>query len=153
MRLTVILIFVSFFSLAQEIHEKIKIKKSDYSIYFFNTSSPSEVINSTNNLFVLQLGSSRKCKTVIEITNGQLKPIKNDSIYKLVHLPGMNYRHLFISSTEQNNSSSTASQKLCPDFKTEVNGANTLLPDSVIQIKLLNLSNDSIHLTNKYYYR
>lgn len=152
MRLTTILLFISYFITAQESYEKIKIKKSDYSIYFFNTSTTSYSINASSNVFYLRLGSSRKCKTLIEINNGQLKALSGDSLYKLAYLPGMNYRHYYINPTELNDNISP-SDKNCSLFKTEVNGANTAMPDSVIQIKLLNLNGDTIHLVNKYYYR
>lgn len=160
MRIFILLIFFPFLIHSQEIHDKIKIKKSDYSIYFYKTGSKSDsLITSTNNQFVLKIGNARKCKSVIEVYNGRLSEIKKDSLYKLSFMPGMNYRHLFADSAiiveppkNKITPSKTKVVSPCSYFKTEVNGAGTVSGKTIL-IQIKSLSGDSTFLTNKYYYR
>lgn len=161
MRFLILIIFFSFSIKAQEIHEKIKIKKSDYSIYFFQTGKATDTISSSsNNTFFLKSGNARKCKSVIEVYNGRLSEIKKDSLYELSYMPGMNYRHLFkdslIVTENPKNSFTPAKTKVvspCSYFKTEVNGSGNAYGEKTILIKIVSASGDSTFLTNKYYYR
>lgn len=155
MHIFILFIAFPFLLHSQEIHDKIKIKKSDYSIYFFKIGNTSDsVITSSNNQFILKMGNSRKCKAVIEVYNGRLSEIKKDSLYKLSYMPGMNYRHLF-KDTDLIQRKTSVSKTIthCPYFKTEVNGSGTGYNDKTILIKIVSASGDSTFLTNKYYYR
>ncbi len=141
--------------------DKIKIKKEDYSLYFFQKGIKSDTITSQkNNLFVLKIGVSRRCNALIEVENGRLIPTNNDSIYQLSYMPHLNYRHFFkdsLSSSEayktKNSSSKKPNISPCSNFKTEINGSNNTDQSKQINITIKNKSNDSLYLSNKFYYR
>ncbi len=160
MRLLFIFIFIGSFFKAQSQPDKIKIKKEDYSIYFFNQGKKSDTINSNNNTFVLKLGVSRRCNTFIEIENGKLIETKNDSLFKLMYMPGMNYRHLYRDTvvTELPAKSTIAPAKTriyqkCGLFTTQVNGSSGNPQSKTIVIKFKSFQNDTIYLSNKYYFK
>jgi hypothetical protein len=161
MRLLLLLVFTQQLLVAQESPEKIKIKKEDYSIYFFQKDIKSDTISKTSaNLFVLKIGISRRCNALIEIDNGRLVPTKNDSIYQLVYMPNINYRHRFRDSaivTEPPKNKLSPAKKStvspCSVFKTEVNGSGNSGLTKQISIRIKNNANDSLYLSNKYYYR
>lgn len=140
--------------------DKIKIKKEDYSIYFFNSGKKTDTIQNTNNTFVLKLGVSRRCNTFIEIENGKLVETESDSLFKLMYMPGMNYRHLYRDTvvTELAAKSAMAPAKTriyqkCGLFTTQVNGSSGNAQNRTISIKFKSFQNDTIYLSNKYYFK
>jgi len=161
MRFILLLFILPLTIVAQNNLDKIKIKKEDYSLYFFQKGIKSDTITSQkNNLFVLKIGVSRRCNALIEVENGRLIPTNNDSIYQLSYMPHLNYRHFFkdsISSAEayktKNSSSKKPNISPCSIFKTEINGSNNTGQSKQINITIKNKSNDSLYLSNKFYYR
>lgn len=154
MRFILLFLMLQLHTSAQNIPDKIKIKKEDYSLYFFQKGAKTDTISSqNNNLFVLKIGVSRRRNAIIEIENGRFETTKNDSIYKLVHMPGMNYRHLFGDSTTTEKSEKKTSPFACTVFKTQVNGSNASGHSKQIHITIKNNTGDSLYLSNKYYYR
>lgn len=161
MRFILLLVFTQQLLVAQELPEKIKIKKEDYSIYFFQQGVKLDTIsNASGNLFILKIGISRRCNALIEIENGRLVATKNDSIYKLTYTPYINYLHRFRDSTSvsdqvQHHNSDTKKKVVqsCSVFKTEINGSGNASLSKFITIRIKNNANDSLYLNNKYYYR
>ena len=84
----------------------------------------------------------------------------NDSLFKLVYMPGMNYRHLYRDSvvTEVAAKSAIAPAKTrlyqkCGIFVTQVNGSNGNSQNRTIGVKFKSFQNDTIYLSNKYYFK
>lgn len=158
MRYLVQFIFILFsFSLLSQ-NEKITIKKEDFSLFFFQSGVKSDTITKNKgNVFYLKAGKNRKCDLLIEIENAKLTPHKGDSLYQLVRMPGMNYRHRFVcgseQSTDKKNGKTQPPNTAVNELKTEVNGAGTNANSSEVRIKFTNLRGDSLLLQNHFYYR
>jgi hypothetical protein len=153
---TFIFIFLQPYIFSQ--NEKIKIKKEDYSLYFFQKGNKTDTISKTKgDLFYLKAGLSRRSDLLIEIENGKLLPLINDTIMQLVLMPGMNYRHRFSTNSSSNmiSEKNKSADKPLPFsvFKTEVNGASVNQNPSQITIRFTNLRGDSILLKNIFFYR
>lgn len=154
------LFFIFFFLVCTFCHysqnEKITIKKEDYSLFFFKSGIKSDTIRANDNTFFLKTGKNRRCDLLIEIENGKLSPYKGDSLYQLVRMPGMNYRHRFVCHSVQNagkkHTKTQETLSIAGELKTEVNGASSGNP-SLITIQFTNQRGDSLLLKNNFYYR
>jgi len=72
--------------------QKIKVKREDNRFLFFQTGLPGDtLLKHKNDLFVVKFPDSLQHHLVIYIQNAQLTKAKNDSLFRLVYVPGMKY--------------------------------------------------------------
>lgn len=72
----------------------LKVKKEDNRFLFFQKGLKSDtVIKNKNDLFYIKLPDSLKQNIQIFLNNGQFIKTDNDTIYRLIQIPGMKYSH------------------------------------------------------------
>jgi hypothetical protein len=127
--------------------EKLKFKKDNSLVYFFQTGSKSDtVFKSANNRFYLSVPDSLKLSISIQVENAQLIS-ESDSIVKLNYIPGIKYESLYIQI--KNHSSKIQKQY---EFKTLVNGTSGYKRDRIL-IRLIDRRENSLILENEFFYR
>jgi hypothetical protein len=99
---------------------------------------------SKGDLFYLSVPDSLKKQISVLVENGKLDLLKNDSLVKLSHLPGLRYEGLFV------NKNSNPESPLV--FKSLINGISTTEKQKVI-IKIVNRRKDKFILEKEYYFR
>lgn len=160
MRFFLIFVLLPFAFVAQD-YTKLKVKKQNQYFYFFQLSNPGDTVSDNeNDLFFMKISREKRCSTRIEVQNGQLQRSQSDTIFKLVYLRNMNYRHFFTDSIpneqkskHQKKSADKKNPGNCIQYKTEVNGANNGSDSQLIIVKFVNALNDSVYITNKFYYK
>lgn len=86
-----ILLFISFSSHAQY---ALKVKKEDNRFLFFQKGIKNDtIIKNKSDLFYIKLPDSLKQNIQIFLKNGQFVKTDNDTLYRLIQIPGMKYSH------------------------------------------------------------
>lgn len=82
---------ITFSSLAQS---KIKIKREDNRLLFFQLVNKNDtLIKNKTDLFLIHIPDSIKKQAQLFVTNGQFVKMENDSVFKLKYVSGMKYSH------------------------------------------------------------
>jgi hypothetical protein len=144
-----------------QVTEKIKVRRSENDIYLFQKGEKSDTVsNGRHDLFFMIVPKHLRCETRIEIENGQLLKAGNDTTYRLKHLSNLNYLHQFNDSTvlvevAPNGFKQSAKKVIekCSLYTVLINGSNTSADASVITIRVINITNDKVILSNRFYYK
>lgn len=129
--------------------EKIKFKKQNSLLYFFQKGAKSDtIVKNKSDLFYLVVPDTLKDKIIIFVDNGQLLPTPNDSIVKLNFVRGFNYESLFLPEEQ---SAAGADKKKQFHFKTLVNGTS-LQPINSVRFKIVNKKEDGVIIENVFFY-
>jgi hypothetical protein len=119
----------------------IKVKKQ---LQFYQPGKACDTISVNKcDLFYLSVPDSLKKQISVLIENGKLD-VKNDSLVRLSHLPGLRYEGLFV------NKDSNPESPLV--FKSLINGISTTEKQKVI-IKIVHKKKDKLLLEKEYYFR
>lgn len=100
-----IFLFLTYSSFAQY---ALKIKKEDNRFLFFQKGTKNDtLIKNKTDLFYIKLPDSLKNNIQIFLKNGQFVKTDNDTLYRLIQIPGMKYSHskpdsVFITLLEGN---------------------------------------------------
>jgi hypothetical protein len=141
--------------------DKIKIKKDDNSLYFFQVGTSSDTISSgKNDIFYFKLSKDKRCATRVEVENGQLLKL-NDTTLKLIYIPHLNYLHNFADSifiNEEKNSKGLSRYEQmtiekCSIYKSMINGTNSSPNSRAITIRFIENFDNKAVLSNAFYYR
>lgn len=86
-----IFLFLTYSSFAQY---ALKIKKEDNRFLFFQKGTKNDtLIKNKTDLFYIKLPDSLKSNIQIFLKNGQFVKTDNDTLYRLIQIPGMKYSH------------------------------------------------------------
>jgi hypothetical protein len=130
--------------------EKIKFKKTDPFIYFFQKGEKKDTLAKTlGDIFYLFVPDSLKNVISIYVENGQLLATNNDSLFRLHFVRGIKYESLF-SLKETRNTGNKDLEKF--EFKTLVNGSSTL-SENKIKVQIYNRVLNELVLENSFIYR
>ncbi|PBQ32253.1 hypothetical protein CNR22_10880 [Sphingobacteriaceae bacterium] len=149
LKILIFLFILSFFGIlsAQPV-EKIRFKKDQSLIYFFQKGSKTDTLHKNrDNFFYLIVPDSIKKNLSIAVENGQLMATVNDSLVKFNYLPGFKYES-FYTAKDVN-----AGKKAKPEYeyKTMVDGIS-ILPENKISISLINKQTGGLILENVFFY-
>jgi hypothetical protein len=79
-------------SLLLQAQQTIRIKREDNRFLFYQTGTKSDTITKNlTDLFRIHFPDSIQHRLVIHLRNGQLVKTKNDSLFRLLYIPGMKY--------------------------------------------------------------
>jgi hypothetical protein len=79
-------------SLLVNAQQKIKIKREDNRFLFYQTGTKSDTVGKNkSDIFRIHFPDSIQHSLVIHLRNGQLVKTKNDSLFRLLYIPGMKY--------------------------------------------------------------
>lgn len=82
------------FSLSSSAQYALKVKKEDNRFLFFQKGLKSDtLIKNKTDLFYIKLPDSLKQNIQIFLKNGQFVKTNNDTLYRLIQIPGMKYSH------------------------------------------------------------
>ena len=72
--------------------QTIKVKREDNRFLFYQTGTKNDtIIKNKSDLFRVHFPDSIQHRLVIHLRNGQLVKTKNDSLFRLLYIPGMKY--------------------------------------------------------------
>lgn len=129
--------------------EKIKFKKQNSLLYFYQKGPKSDtIVKNKSDLFYLVVPDTLKDKIVIFVDNGQFISTPNDSIVKLNFVPGFNYESFFLPEEQR---ALTTHAKKQFHFKTLVNGTS-LQPINGVRFKIVNKKEDAVIIENVFFY-
>ena len=82
------------FSLSSAAQYALKVKKEDNRFLFFQKGLKSDtLIKNKTDVFYIKLPDSLKQNIQIFLKNGQFVKTNNDTLYRLIQIPGMKYSH------------------------------------------------------------
>ena len=82
------------FSLSSSAQYALKVKKEDNRFLFFQKGLKSDtLIKNKTDVFYIKLPDSLKQNIQIFLKNGQFVKTNNDTLYRLIQIPGMKYSH------------------------------------------------------------
>ncbi len=129
--------------------EKIKFKKQNSLLYFFQKGTQSDtIVKNKNDLFYLVVPDTLKDKIVIFVDNGQLLSTPNDSIVKLNFVMGFNYESFFLPEEQR---ALTTHAKKQFHFKTLVNGTS-LQPINSVRFKIVSKNEGTVIIENVFFF-
>ena len=133
---------------ASQTVDKLKFKKENSLIYFFQKGSKSDSISkSVHNLFYLVVPDSLKHQISIQVENGQLQKTANDSIVRLSYLKGIKYESVY-TRKETNGFDSKPAKGY--EFKTMINGLAEMPADSIL-VQFYFKKGNGLILANKFF--
>jgi hypothetical protein len=123
---------------------KIKVKKQNYLVYFYQKGIKSDTITALkNNLFYFVLSDSLKFSTKLLLENASYVKTDNDSIIKLIFMPGLKYEAKFTIDSINN--------KHCK-FESLINGTTTFDKNKIL-IQVMSAFKDEPLIENKFYFK
>lgn len=143
---TAVVVLVLFYvmpALAQN-PNKIKIKKQDNLVYFYQKGTKSDTITSqSNNLFYFILSDTLKYSTRLFIDNGTFIKTKNDSVIQFIFMPGLKYEAKYTKDKLM------AFKQF--KFKSLINGATSYDKNQIVIQVISNLQDNPL-IENKFYF-
>ncbi len=152
------MLLLTVFSANAQQPQKIRLKKEQSTVYFFQKGIKSDtIIKGGSDLFYLVVPDSLKPLLSILVENGRLVATANDSLVQFEFLKGLSYEGMYVPKDHESDQPglSAAKDKHVPRvLKSLINGtAPTGGDEKKIRIRLLNRKEDKTLIENYFYYR
>lgn len=139
--------------------DKIIIKQQDQ-IYFYQLGDVKDsiIIKNSTDLFLLKMSDDKKKIVEVKLKNATFVKTNEENIFKLIFVPGMNYRMIYATSAEEGvsgvNSNSVNSQIKNKPYQYQIatDGANVDGSKEIV-IQLIDTKTEKVLITNTFSYK